>query len=174
LSSETIDTHCREQLAGFKCPRTIVVDDEIPRTASGSIDRPAVREILAAADDAEPVVESAETDAGGGESDAETAADTGRRPPLPMSTAEDGASSPPADSEPIPDAESIDDEPSDGVTDDVDDDSDADGVDGDSDADGVDDAGDDTDNASETDGVDADDADSERGDEAAGDDPRST
>jgi O-succinylbenzoic acid--CoA ligase len=110
LTADSIDTHCRDHLAGFKCPRTIVVDDELPRTASGSIDRPAVREILTAADDAAAVVASVDTETAGSSSD-ETATAANRRPPPPSPPAE-GNSSPSSqpDSEPIPDAESVGDE----------------------------------------------------------------
>ena len=44
----TLEAHCREQLAGFKLPRTIGFADELPRTASGTIDREAVRERIRA------------------------------------------------------------------------------------------------------------------------------
>ncbi|WP_049923295.1 o-succinylbenzoate--CoA ligase [Halopiger djelfimassiliensis] len=38
--------HCDEHLAGFKRPRTIGVADALPRTASGTVDRAAVRDRL--------------------------------------------------------------------------------------------------------------------------------
>ncbi|RQG95951.1 class I adenylate-forming enzyme family protein [Natrarchaeobius chitinivorans] len=38
--------HCRDRLAGFKHPKTIAVVDSLPRTASGTVDREAVRERL--------------------------------------------------------------------------------------------------------------------------------
>jgi O-succinylbenzoic acid--CoA ligase len=41
-----IETHCRERLAGYKRPRTVAVVDALPRTTSGTVDRPAVRERL--------------------------------------------------------------------------------------------------------------------------------
>jgi O-succinylbenzoic acid--CoA ligase len=41
--AETVRTHCREHLAGFKIPRTIAFSDELPRTASGTVERDAVR-----------------------------------------------------------------------------------------------------------------------------------
>ena len=44
---ERVEEHCREQLAGYKIPRQIRVVDAIPRTHSGTIDREAVRELLA-------------------------------------------------------------------------------------------------------------------------------
>jgi len=43
---EAFDRHCRERLAGFKLPRTVGFADELPRTASGTVDRAAVRERL--------------------------------------------------------------------------------------------------------------------------------
>jgi O-succinylbenzoic acid--CoA ligase len=44
------DGHCRERLAGFKLPRTVRLTGEIPRTASGTVDRTAVRELLEGGD----------------------------------------------------------------------------------------------------------------------------
>jgi O-succinylbenzoic acid--CoA ligase len=41
--AEAVRVHCRERLAGFKIPRTIVFADELPRTASGTVERNAVR-----------------------------------------------------------------------------------------------------------------------------------
>jgi O-succinylbenzoic acid--CoA ligase len=41
--AETVRIHCREHLAGFKIPRTIAFADELPRTASGTVERDAVR-----------------------------------------------------------------------------------------------------------------------------------
>ena len=38
------DRHCRDRLAGYKLPRTVRLVGEIPRTASGTVDRAAVRE----------------------------------------------------------------------------------------------------------------------------------
>lgn len=43
---EAFDRHCRTRLAGFKLPRTVRLVDELPRTASGTVDRTAVRERL--------------------------------------------------------------------------------------------------------------------------------
>jgi O-succinylbenzoic acid--CoA ligase len=43
--ADALTEHCRERLAGYKRPRTLVVDS-IPRTASGTADRAAVRERL--------------------------------------------------------------------------------------------------------------------------------
>ena len=41
-----LETHCRERLAGYKLPRTIAFTAELPRTASGTVDRDAVVEHL--------------------------------------------------------------------------------------------------------------------------------
>jgi O-succinylbenzoic acid--CoA ligase len=41
-----LERHCREQLAGFKLPRTVGFADELPRTASGTVAREAVRDRL--------------------------------------------------------------------------------------------------------------------------------
>jgi len=38
---------CRKRLAGFKTPKTVRIADALPRTASGTVDREAVRERLA-------------------------------------------------------------------------------------------------------------------------------
>ncbi len=46
ISIESLQARSREQLADYKAPRTIAVVDALPRTASGTIDRTAVREHL--------------------------------------------------------------------------------------------------------------------------------
>lgn len=46
LAVEEVEAHCREYLAGYKRPRTIAFADELPRTASGTVEREAVRERL--------------------------------------------------------------------------------------------------------------------------------
>ncbi|UPV99850.1 o-succinylbenzoate--CoA ligase [Halorussus gelatinilyticus] len=51
LSVEALDAHCRERLAGYKCPRTVAFADELPRTTSGTVEREAVRERLREARD---------------------------------------------------------------------------------------------------------------------------
>lgn len=43
-STDELEAHCRERLAGFKIPRTIAVAEALPRTVSGTIDRDAVRD----------------------------------------------------------------------------------------------------------------------------------
>jgi O-succinylbenzoic acid--CoA ligase len=45
---EDLEAHCRGRLAGFKLPRTVAFAEELPRTASGTVDREAVRERLRA------------------------------------------------------------------------------------------------------------------------------
>jgi len=51
VSDEAIESFCRERLAGYKLPRVIAFADSLPRTASGTIKRPAVRKQLTAAVD---------------------------------------------------------------------------------------------------------------------------
>ncbi|SHH21991.1 class I adenylate-forming enzyme family protein [Halobaculum gomorrense] len=46
LDAASVESFCRERLAGFKIPRTIAFADEIPRTVSGTVERPAVRDLL--------------------------------------------------------------------------------------------------------------------------------
>ena len=46
VAAEALRDHCRERLAGYKLPRTIGFADELPRTASGTVDRSAVRDRL--------------------------------------------------------------------------------------------------------------------------------
>ncbi|ELY88508.1 class I adenylate-forming enzyme family protein [Natrinema altunense] len=46
LESRSLLAHCDERLAGFKRPKTVGVVDALPRTASGTVDREAVRERL--------------------------------------------------------------------------------------------------------------------------------
>jgi acyl-CoA synthetase (AMP-forming)/AMP-acid ligase II len=36
---EELIAHCRERLAAFKAPKTIYITDQIPRTATGKIQR---------------------------------------------------------------------------------------------------------------------------------------
>ncbi|WP_158057062.1 o-succinylbenzoate--CoA ligase [Halorussus halophilus] len=48
LTEDALDAHCRDRLAGYKCPKTIAFADELPRTASGTVEREAVRERLLA------------------------------------------------------------------------------------------------------------------------------
>lgn len=46
LSVADVDAHCEGRLAGFERPRTVAFTDELPRTASGTVEREAVREML--------------------------------------------------------------------------------------------------------------------------------
>ena len=48
VGHEALDAHCREHLAGFKIPRTMAFVDSLPRTASGTVERDAVRQRLLA------------------------------------------------------------------------------------------------------------------------------
>jgi O-succinylbenzoic acid--CoA ligase len=48
LDAATLEAHCRDRLAGFKRPRTWAFTEALPRTASGTVERAAVRERLAA------------------------------------------------------------------------------------------------------------------------------
>ena len=45
-AADEIEAHCRERLAGFKLPRTVAFADELPRTASGTLDRGSLRDQL--------------------------------------------------------------------------------------------------------------------------------
>ncbi|XVH31558.1 o-succinylbenzoate--CoA ligase [Haloferacaceae archaeon DSL9] len=46
LSAAELVSFCRKRIAGYKLPRTIAFVDDLPRTVSGTIDRPAARERL--------------------------------------------------------------------------------------------------------------------------------
>jgi O-succinylbenzoic acid--CoA ligase len=46
LDPAAVREHARDRLADFEVPKTVVVDDTLPRTASGTVDREAVRERL--------------------------------------------------------------------------------------------------------------------------------
>ncbi|HEY1281697.1 MAG TPA: hypothetical protein VGF22_18600, partial [Acidimicrobiales bacterium] len=43
-----LDAHCRERMASFKRPRRVIVVDALPKTATGKIQRYALRERLSA------------------------------------------------------------------------------------------------------------------------------
>ena len=43
-SDKELRTHCFEYIAQFKCPRKFVFVDALPHTASGTIDKPALRQ----------------------------------------------------------------------------------------------------------------------------------
>ncbi|UPV76247.1 o-succinylbenzoate--CoA ligase [Halorussus limi] len=46
LTGETVEDFCDDRLAGYKRPRTVAFAHELPRTASGTVEREAVRERL--------------------------------------------------------------------------------------------------------------------------------
>ena len=47
VTADELDAFCGERLAGYKRPRVVAFADELPRTASGTVDRDAVRSRLA-------------------------------------------------------------------------------------------------------------------------------
>jgi benzoate-CoA ligase family protein len=49
IDAADLDRHCRQHMAAFKRPRQIVVVDELPKTATGKVQRYQLRERLAAA-----------------------------------------------------------------------------------------------------------------------------
>jgi acyl-CoA synthetase (AMP-forming)/AMP-acid ligase II len=44
VTAEELIRHCREYLAGYKCPKRIEFLDELPRTATGKIQKFKLRE----------------------------------------------------------------------------------------------------------------------------------
>ena len=78
LGAEDLGAFCRDRLAGFKIPRVIRFADALPRTDSGSVERPAVRDRLAAVvdgiDDAD--VAAREDAADAADTDTDVAGDT--------------------------------------------------------------------------------------------------
>jgi O-succinylbenzoic acid--CoA ligase len=46
VDEDALRSHCRDRLAGFKLPRVVGLTAELPRTASGTVDRTAVRDRL--------------------------------------------------------------------------------------------------------------------------------
>ncbi len=46
LAPESVRDHCEGKLAGFKHPRTVALVEALPRTASGTVDREAARDLL--------------------------------------------------------------------------------------------------------------------------------
>ncbi|MGZ8312842.1 MAG: AMP-binding enzyme, partial [Allosphingosinicella sp.] len=44
LAPETVAAHCRARLAKFKVPTSVVVTDQIPRTASGKVQKHVLRQ----------------------------------------------------------------------------------------------------------------------------------
>ena len=47
IDDASIDAHCRARMAAFKRPRRVVVVDALPKTATGKIQRFALRDRLA-------------------------------------------------------------------------------------------------------------------------------
>ncbi|ESP88074.1 class I adenylate-forming enzyme family protein [Candidatus Halobonum tyrrellensis] len=48
-TADELESFCRDRLAPFKLPRTVRFRDALPRTDTGTVERPAVRDLLAAA-----------------------------------------------------------------------------------------------------------------------------
>ena len=48
VDAAALDAHCRERMASFKRPRRVIVVDALPKTATGKIQRYALRERLSA------------------------------------------------------------------------------------------------------------------------------
>jgi benzoate-CoA ligase len=46
LDPASVEAHCRSAMAAFKRPRRIVVVDELPKTATGKVQRFALRRLL--------------------------------------------------------------------------------------------------------------------------------
>ncbi len=44
VSAEDLITHCRESLAGYKCPKKVEFVTELPRTATGKLQKFKLRE----------------------------------------------------------------------------------------------------------------------------------
>ncbi|GCF12277.1 2-succinylbenzoate-CoA ligase [Haloarcula mannanilytica] len=51
VTPETVREHCDDRLAAYEVPKTVRVVDGLPRTASGTVDREAVRSLLSEAGD---------------------------------------------------------------------------------------------------------------------------
>ena len=47
VTVEALEAFCEDRLAGYKRPRVVAFAEELPRTASGTVDREAVRRALA-------------------------------------------------------------------------------------------------------------------------------
>ncbi len=45
LSEEEIIEYCKRKIAGYKCPRRVILVDEMPHTGSGKVDRKGVKEL---------------------------------------------------------------------------------------------------------------------------------
>ncbi|WP_317988543.1 o-succinylbenzoate--CoA ligase [Haloprofundus salilacus] len=96
LTVEEVESFCRERLAGFKLPRTIEFDHELPRTVSGTVDRAALRDRLddgvriEDAESSEPTRELSEPE-GTAEDEATTDAEATRVSAELAESADDGA-----------------------------------------------------------------------------------
>ncbi|MDP3926842.1 MAG: fatty-acid--CoA ligase, partial [Hydrogenophaga sp.] len=44
LDEDAIRAHCRERIAGYKCPRSVEYRDELPLTAAGKLQKYLLRE----------------------------------------------------------------------------------------------------------------------------------
>lgn len=45
VTADQVIAHCKQRLARFKCPKTVVITDNIPRTASGKVQKHRLKEI---------------------------------------------------------------------------------------------------------------------------------
>jgi acyl-CoA synthetase (AMP-forming)/AMP-acid ligase II len=43
LEAEGVIAHCRARLARYKCPASVVITDDMPRTASGKVQKHLLR-----------------------------------------------------------------------------------------------------------------------------------
>ena len=50
VSAAELIAHCRTLIAGYKCPKTIVFVDELPKLASGKINKLEIRKLHGKAD----------------------------------------------------------------------------------------------------------------------------
>jgi fatty-acyl-CoA synthase len=48
LDAEDLIAHCRERIAGYKCPTAVEIVHALPKTATGKVSKPALRQQLAA------------------------------------------------------------------------------------------------------------------------------
>src|SRR6201999_1749373 len=47
LDPEALIEHCRERIAHYKCPTVVITVPDLPKTATGKIAKPKVRELVA-------------------------------------------------------------------------------------------------------------------------------
>jgi len=63
VTPETVREHCAERLAPYEVPKTVRIADTLPRTASGTVDRTAVRsQFTAAGKESEPTAAGEESE----------------------------------------------------------------------------------------------------------------